>query len=396
MQNNSQTEPQNKEKGDFLYNFFVFCLSASGVMGLSFIMPILPDIERAFNVSPAHATLLISVYTLPGLIISLLCGILAEKFGRKYLVFIGIICFTFGGLLCSEAKNFNELLAYRAIQGIGGGISAAMYATLIADRYSGLFLTKMMARASFVIGINTALLPLLGGYLGEISWNTPFYVSFFGIVLMILFPFIDFKGKNSNFKLDEYFYKTKNALKNLQVEELFILIFLGFMVYYGFITYFPTIAAKNYNLSSSKIGVFLFIAALGASFSSYFLAYLSQKISLARLLLITGVFYFLSQALMLLPAPMYFYCIPLIFAGFAQGFCVPIINKEITAASPENHATLLPLTAAVFRLSQTLTPFLYGISWALLNWRGIYYSGAFVSFIFLCIAGIYYKSSKKY
>ncbi len=395
--NANSIEDKNKEntKGSMLYDFFVFCLSASGVMGLSFIMPILPDIERAFNISPTSATMLISVYTLPGLIVSLLCGILAEKIGRKYIVFIGIICFTFGGLLCSEAQSFKELLLYRALQGIGGGVSAAMYATLIADRYTGLKLTKMMGRASFVIGVNTALLPLIGGYLGEISWNSPFYISFFGLILLSLFPFIDFKGKNADFNFKEYLVNTQSALKNIKILELFLLIFLAFMVYYGLISYFPTIMSANFSLTSSKIGIFLFITAIGASFSSFILAYLSQKFSLATLLLLTGVFYFISQAFMLVSIPLILYCIPLIFAGFAQGFCVPIINKEIASTSPENHATLLPLTAAVFRAGQTITPFMYAFAWSLYNWEGIYYSGMLLSFIFICIAYIYFKQSKK-
>ncbi len=384
----------NEDKGGFLYSFFVFCLCSSGVMGLSFIMPILPDIEKAFAISPTRATMLISVYTLPGIIVSLFCGILSQVIGRKYLVFIGIICFTFGGLLCIEAKSFNELLFYRALQGIGGGVSAAMYATLIADKYKGMSLTKMMGRASFVIGINTALLPLLGGYLGELSWNKPFYISSFGFILLLLFPFIDFNKKDKDFKLKNYISASISSLKNSLIQLLFLLIFLGFMVYYGLISYFPTIASANYSISSSKIGIFLFIAAIGGSISSFFLAWLAKKSSLASLLFVTGLLYLVSQILMLIKTDIYFYAFPLVLAGFAQGLCVPIINKEVTSISPENHATLLPLLAAVFRAGQTLTPIIYALSWAAFSFEGVYYAGATISLLFCIIAFIYTKKRK--
>lgn len=377
------------------YRFFIFGISLLAVMGVSLVLPILPDIERQFNVNSAQAALVITAYTLPGIFITLLCGAIADMYGRKKVLIPGIFCFTVGGLLCVTAKSFEMLLLFRAVQGIGGGVMASMYAILVADSYEGSVMTKIMGQVTAVTSIGTAVFPFMSGFLGEISWKTPFWVNAFGLVLYFLFFFISFEGKVSNFKLLPYLKQNLNLFKNKRIFFLFILVFLSFMVFYGTIIYFPSLANIRFHATSSSIGILLALGSIGAAIMAFSLAWLSKKYSLMALLLFSGICYLFSQIGMLITPYFLLYIIPLFFAGIGQGLCLPIINRELVAQSPENHTLLLAINGSVFRASQTLAPFLFGLAWTNYSWKGPYFLGGATSLLFIVVFSFAFTEKKK-
>lgn len=117
-------------------------------------------------------------YLLASAIVTPIYGKLGDMFGRKRIFMASIFIFLIGSVLCGLAQDMNQLIAFRAIQGLGGGGLMALVFAIIADvvppsqrgRYQGYF--------GAVFGISSVAGPLLGGLFTEhLSWHWIFYIN---------------------------------------------------------------------------------------------------------------------------------------------------------------------------------------------------------------------------
>lgn len=130
----------------------------------------------------------VTAYAVANVIILPMTGWLSAKFGRKNYFAFSIILFTVASFFCGHAENIWELVAFRFIQGLGGG-------ALLATSQSILFETfkkeeRGMATAIFGIGVvlGPTLGPTLGGWITDnFSWPWIFYVNLpMGLIATIL------------------------------------------------------------------------------------------------------------------------------------------------------------------------------------------------------------------
>lgn len=134
-----------------------------------------------------------AIYMLATAVSAPIYGKLADLFGRKNVFLAGIGIFLVGSTLCGVAMSMEQLIVYRAIQGLGAGAVMPITMTIIGDLY-----TEQTARAkaqgwiSAVWGLSGVAGPLVGGFLVDtLTWryifllNLPFgLVSFFMIVML--------------------------------------------------------------------------------------------------------------------------------------------------------------------------------------------------------------------
>lgn len=115
-------------------------------------------------------------------------GYLASLFGRKRVFITGLTVFTIGSLLCALSPSIGWLIAFRVLQGIGGGMMLPLGAALAFDQFP----QEQRAKASAVIGIPILFAPvfgpILGGYLTDtFDWHSIFYVNLpVGVVAVLL------------------------------------------------------------------------------------------------------------------------------------------------------------------------------------------------------------------
>ncbi|WBP91766.1 MDR family MFS transporter [Kitasatospora cathayae] len=135
-----------------------------------------------------HLSWVVTAYLLASTAATPLWGKLGDMYGRKRFFQASIVIFLIGSVLCGLAQDMGELIAFRALQGLGGGglmvLSQAIVGDLVAPRDRG----KYQGVFGAVFGVTSVLGPLLGGlFVDHLSWRWVFYVNLpIGVVALVV------------------------------------------------------------------------------------------------------------------------------------------------------------------------------------------------------------------
>lgn len=109
----------------------------------------------------------VTAYILAAMTMIPLAGKLSDQFGRKWFLLFGTALFLFGSLLAGASQSMNQLIVFRAIQGLGSGMGIALVATVMADLFPPDQRAKWSGLFGLVYGVSSLLGPTIGGWLAE-------------------------------------------------------------------------------------------------------------------------------------------------------------------------------------------------------------------------------------
>jgi EmrB/QacA subfamily drug resistance transporter len=125
-----------------------------------------------------HQSWVVTAYMLAETISTILAGKFGDLFGRKRVFQLGVLVFIIGSFFCGLANSMVLLIAFRAVQGIGGGALTVTSTALIADVIPLRLRGQYQGALGAVFGVTTVIGPLLGGvFTDDLSWRWVFYVN---------------------------------------------------------------------------------------------------------------------------------------------------------------------------------------------------------------------------
>ncbi|MBG0740834.1 DHA2 family efflux MFS transporter permease subunit [Paeniglutamicibacter antarcticus] len=155
----------------------------------------LPTIRTSLNANEATLSWIISGYALAFGLSLIPAGRIGDRVGHKWVFFTGIALFTVSSFACGIAQSDTQLVIFRVIQGLAGGIFVPAVTAYIQLLFPSQSRGKAFAIMGSVIGVSSALGPIIGGLLIQAfgdtdGWRFVFYVNLpIGLTALVLAMF---------------------------------------------------------------------------------------------------------------------------------------------------------------------------------------------------------------
>ncbi|MGK4115874.1 MFS transporter [Lysinibacillus capsici] len=268
----------------FLAGFITFA-------NLYVTQPLLPTFSEAFHVSPAVASLSLSVTTFALAVSLIIVSSLSEAWGRKSLMTISIFAASVLTLALAFSPNFEIILVLRVVQGIVfAGLPAIAMAYLGEEMEPASlgFAMGLYISGNSVGGLSGRV--IIGTLTDHYNWHTGMMVLG-GISLLVSLLFVWMLPSSKHFSARPLQLKalTKTLLQHLRDPSMLCLYGMGFLLMGSFVTLYNYIGFKlmapPYNLSATIVG-WIFVIYLVGTFSSAWFGSLADRYGRQRMLLL--------------------------------------------------------------------------------------------------------------
>lgn len=342
----------------------IFYVTLIAVMEVSVISPVLPAVATALRLTSREVNLLIVVFTLPGIFLSPLMGILADRFGRKKVLIPSLLVFGCCGSACFFVDSFGMLLLLRFMQGAGSASIGSLNQTIIGDLFPGRERIRAMSYNSSVVSIGTMIYPAIGGAVALLGWHYPFLVSSLAFPVALLVALnLDTPQLTHNGKFREYLNTSFHLIRKKNVLSLYFGTMSAFILLYGILlSFYPFLMRHRFGASSFEIGLVISATSVGAIIGALNLGKLSGIFSPKKLILSAFMLYIISFTIAFYSGNIFLFALPVFIHGFANGLLIPNIQTQISIIAPmEIRGAFMSINSSVLRLGQTIGPLTSGM-----------------------------------
>jgi MFS family permease len=333
-----------------------------GVMGVSLISPALPVMREALSLTDAQTSLVLTAYTLPGIALAPLLGVLADRVGRRRTLIPCLVVYGVAGSAVVLTREYPLILALRVLQGSAASGLVSLAVTLIGDTFSGTRRNTVMGVNGAVLSVGTASYPLVGGALSAVDWTAPFGLYAVGVVVGVFaFRVLSEPEIERGPRGLDYFRAALDAVptrKTLAYYATGVAIFV--LLYGAVLTALPFLLEADYGLSAFRIGLVLTASSAMTAVVSSQNGRLARRFSNARLVAAGFVGYGLGLiGIYLAPSPLYVTG-AILFFGAGQGLAMPSLDTAVSSLAPGRfRGAVMSLRTSVIRVGQTIGPPLF-------------------------------------
>lgn len=152
-------------------------LSAFGPLAIDFYLPGFPAMAQAFATDEKHIQATLAAYFLGLSLGQLAYGPVADRFGRRIPLLIGLVLFTVASLACAFAPTLEALIVARFVQALGGCAGMVLSRAIVSDTCDAVGSAKVFSQLMLVMGLAPILAPMFGGVLVSLhGWQSIFLV----------------------------------------------------------------------------------------------------------------------------------------------------------------------------------------------------------------------------
>ncbi|WP_420833418.1 multidrug effflux MFS transporter [Sphingomonas pollutisoli] len=182
------TEPTARyPMSGFEFVAFIAALMAVNALGVDLMLPALADIGRDLAIVTANdRQWIVTAYIFGFGIGQIFYGPLADRFGRKPVVVVALLCFVGAAAFAAHSASFAALLGARVLQGLTSAASRVLSVAIVRDRFSGRQMARTLSVAQTIFFVFPILAPTLGSLVLAFGpWRLIFY-ALAGYTLVVL------------------------------------------------------------------------------------------------------------------------------------------------------------------------------------------------------------------
>lgn len=383
-----------------LTNLALFTAGFITFANLYSTQPLLPQFSAEFHITPATASLSLSVATVSLAFSLLLFGSLSEAWGRKVIMTISIVAASLCTILLAFTPSFQALIAIRVLQGfVFAGVPA------IAMAYLGEEIDPSslgVAMGLYISGNS------IGGLAGRIimgtmtdlhSWQMGMLVlGLLSLVISVYFIWALPPSKHFTPRPLKLISLTKSLFQHLRDSVLVSLFCIGFLLMGSFVTLYNYISYKlldaPYYLSATIVG-WIFIVYLVGTFSSAWFGTLSDRYG-RPFVLIAGIMIMLIGAILTYPITIWIKVIGIIIFTFGFFGAHSIASGAVSSRAKHDKAQASSLYLFFYYFGSSVGGTTGGFFWLHYGWNGII---LFITAMLICavlLAIIYMIKIKKH
>ncbi|MDK2785296.1 MAG: transporter, family, multidrug resistance protein [Bacillota bacterium] len=338
------------------------------VLSNSLLIPVLPQIQKALNLTLFQAGLIITAFSLTAGLVIPFAGYLSDRVGRKAVMVAALAVFGLGGVLAGVAgwlspRAFPWILAGRVLQGIGGGGTYQLAMALAGDMFTDRERSRALGYLEGANGLGKVVAPLLGSAAALIVWFAPFFV--YGLLawpaaLLVWFictePPLPTPPPGSTYLED---LRSVLAKRGRGLAISFLAGFLGLFLLFGLLSYLADVLEKRLGIRGFSRGLLVAVPVLALTITSsttgvYLQKHLEERLKPVLLLGLALVAVSLV-ALAAVPSGLLF-LFPLTAAGVGTGLFLPGLNLLITSAAEGERGLVTALYGTVRFFGAALGP----------------------------------------
>jgi multidrug resistance protein len=243
-------------------------LISFGTISAVVLTPALPQLSRDFGISEGQAQWTISIFLVGYAIGQLPYGPIANRFGRKKAIYIGICLMLVGSVLAISISSFWSLVLGRFIQALGSAVGLKITFTMISDLHEGKTATRAISFLSLAFALMPALGVAIGGYIVAYwGWRGCFVFLF---LYAILLGFLILALPETHKQIDRSALQMRRILSGYlnqckRRETLLNALLMGCVSssFYIFSTLSPYVGINHIGLAPDQFGLWNLILCVG-------------------------------------------------------------------------------------------------------------------------------------
>ncbi|MBT1250670.1 MFS transporter [Bacillus licheniformis] len=279
-------------KSNASFIMYFVCISAFfASLNQNIYSPIIPLIRDSFHVSVSMVNLSVSLFIFITAAMQIIVGSIVDFKGARFVMMASMIVTVIATIGCAASRDFGLFLFFRVLQALGTAALPLIAATTIGSLFKGTKRGSAMGTYQMLLSLAPAAAPILGGFIGE-HYNYP-GIFWFLTVLSVLLLFGNLfcfprshSEKKTNLSAGSLLSHYKDIFKNRAGNDVLILSYLIFFIYFSMIVYLPILLTDHYHLDLQIVGLLYLPIAVSTIAGSVLFKWIQKRLSLRRLFLI--------------------------------------------------------------------------------------------------------------
>lgn len=346
----------------------IFGVTLMAVIGVSIITPAFPLIREQLGLTETQVGLLVTLFTVPGIFLSPLIGILSDTYGRRTLTVTSLLVFGVSGTSIVMTDSFLAILALRFVQGAAAAGLSTLSMALIGDVFTGSERAAAMGYNGSVLSVGTATYPFIGGILATFGWFYPFYVFVVAIpigIAILLFLDIDGPARPTSFRI--YLREVINDISSLRLMLYLLAAVMTFVLLYGsYLTFFTQFLDDSFGASSFQIGIVLSCMSISTAIVSSQAGRLITRFGNDLPIIFGFCCYAAGMAIIWQMTALWQGVVAVFIYGMGQGANILSLQHVIIEViSSDSRGAISALYSSTLRVGQSIGPVLMGMFFGL-------------------------------